>query len=70
MAALLLDLAALSLRLDKPLTARLMPMPGKSAGDPITFDFEFFSNGSVMSLDADDLHGLLTTSRVIEFHPR
>ncbi|MEW6504486.1 MAG: DUF711 family protein [Chloroflexota bacterium] len=70
MAALLLDLAALSLRLDKPLTARLMPMPGKSAGDPITFDFEFFSNGSVMSLDADDLHGLLTASRVIEFHPR
>ena len=31
--SILMDLAALSLRLDKPLTARLMPIPGKKAGD-------------------------------------
>ena len=30
---ILLDVAALSLRLDKPLTARLMPFPEKVAGD-------------------------------------
>ena len=30
--ALLLDVAALALRLNKPLTARLMPIPGKKAG--------------------------------------
>ena len=36
-AALLLDLSALALRLDKPLTARLMPIPGKKAGDPDQF---------------------------------
>ncbi len=30
---LLLDVCALALRLDKPLTARLMPVPGKQAGD-------------------------------------
>lgn len=68
--ALLLDLAALSLRLNKPLTARLMPMPGKQAGDPITFDFEFFSNGSVMALDSGELNGLLAASRLLDIQPR
>jgi uncharacterized protein (UPF0210 family) len=67
--ALLLDLAALSLRLNKPLTARLMPMPAKQAGDPIAFDFEFFSNGRVMALDTGHLSGLLATSRVLEIQP-
>ena len=41
--AVLIDLAALSLRLNKPLTARLMPIPGKKAGELTEFDFEFFS---------------------------
>src|SRR5215216_4946826 len=36
---LLLDICALALRLDKPLTARLMPVPGKQAGDETNFDF-------------------------------
>jgi uncharacterized protein len=40
---LLLDLSALALRLDKPLTARLMPVPGKKAGDDTNFDFPFFA---------------------------
>jgi uncharacterized protein (UPF0210 family) len=31
--ALLLDVAALAFRLDKPLTARLFPVPGKAAGE-------------------------------------
>lgn len=48
MAGILLDVAALSLRLDKPLTARLMPMPGKAAGDEVTFDFEYFVPSRVM----------------------
>lgn len=48
LAAILLDVAALAVRLDKPLTARLMPVPGKAAGDPTTFDFPFFANGTVM----------------------
>jgi uncharacterized protein (UPF0210 family) len=46
---ILLDVAALSLRLDKPLTARLMPMPGKAAGDEVTFDFEYFVPSRVMT---------------------
>ena len=56
---LLLDLSALALRLDKPLTARLMPVPGKKAGDPTNFDFGFFANSKVMSLDAMPLNSLL-----------
>jgi uncharacterized protein len=46
---MLLDVAALALRLDKPLTARLMPFPGKQAGDPLTFDFPFFADASVLA---------------------
>jgi uncharacterized protein (UPF0210 family) len=57
--ALLLDLAALSTRLDKPLTARLMPIPGKKAGDPTNFDFPYFANSRVLALEADPLGGLL-----------
>lgn len=54
-AALLLDLSALAMRLDKPLTARLMPIPGKKAGDPTGFDFAFFANSRVMALEAEAL---------------
>jgi uncharacterized protein (UPF0210 family) len=52
---LLLDLCALALRLDKPLTARLMPVPGKKAGDATNFDFAFFANSKVMALDSEPL---------------
>ena len=53
---LLLDLSALAMRLDKPLTARLMPVPGKKAGDATNFDFAFFANSRVMSLDSAPLN--------------
>lgn len=52
---LLLDLSALALRLNKPLTARLMPVPGKNAGDATNFDFGFFANSKVMSLNSEPL---------------
>lgn len=55
-AALLLDVAALSTRLaGKSLTARLMPIPGKQAGDKSAFDFAFFKNSKVMGLDSAEL---------------
>lgn len=53
--ALLLDLAALALRLGKPLTARLMPVPGKVAGDLTEFDFPYFANSRVLAIDARPL---------------
>ncbi len=57
---LLLDLCALALRLDKPLTARLMPIPGKNAGDTTSFDFGFFANSKVMKLESEKLTNSLS----------
>jgi hypothetical protein len=58
LSAILLDLAALAQRLDKPLTARLMPVPGKQAGDATDFNFAFFANSRVMAVQAQPLKGL------------
>ena len=65
---LLLDLSALALRLDKPLTARLMPVPGKKAGDATTFDFGFFANSKVMALDAEPLQSPLSDNQIISLN--
>ncbi len=65
LSAVLLDVAALACRLDKPLTARLMPIPGKQAGDPTSFDFAYFANSRVMALDARPLQGLLAGDEAI-----
>jgi uncharacterized protein (UPF0210 family) len=54
-APLLLDLSALAMRLDKPLTARLMPIPEKVVGDATNFDFGFFANSKVMKLESESL---------------
>ncbi len=70
MAALLLDLSALALRLDKPLTARLMPVPGKQAGDMTSFDFSYFANSRVMALKAEPLGKALGGSETYELRKR
>jgi len=70
LAALLADLATLSIRLDKPLTARLMPVPGKNAGERTGFDFEFFANGGVLPLHAAPLNSLLASDEVFPLKPR
>ena len=71
-AALLLDVSALALRLDKPLTARLMPVPGKLAGDVTNFNFGYFANSRVMALKAETLgkalggqENILINSRIL-----
>jgi len=68
--ALLMDIAALSLRLNKPLTARLMPVPGMESGQRTEFDFAFFKNGGVMDFPGDPISGLLKNSRWIEINKR
>lgn len=69
-AAILLDIAVLSQRLDKPLTARLMPIPGKRAGEETNFEFEFFANSRVMALNAEPLTGLFAGDEVMEIQRR
>jgi len=58
LAGILLDVAALALRLDKPLTARLMPIPGARAGDLTAFDFPYFANGRVLDVKGLGSRGL------------
>jgi uncharacterized protein (UPF0210 family) len=70
LAGLLLDVASLALRLDKPLTARLMPIPGAEAGDHTDFDFPYFANSRVMALEARPLRGLLYGDEMINLRPR
>ena len=67
---LLLDLSALALRLDKPLTARLMPVPGRKAGDETNFDFGFFSNSKVMALESAKLNPPFDTNEVLQIRKR
>jgi uncharacterized protein len=69
-AALLLDLSALALRLNKPLTARLMPIPGKKAGDPTNFNFDYFSNSRVMALEAAALGSPMSETLEFTLAPR
>lgn len=66
----LLDLAVLALRLDKPLTARFLPVPGKQAGDPTDFHFDFFANSRIMSLDARPLTGFLSGDETFSLKTR
>lgn len=43
------DMAVMAVKLDKPLTARLFPVPGKQAGDPAEWpNFPYFARGKVM----------------------
>ena len=56
---IILDMAALALRLDKQLTARLMPIPGKRAGEVTEFAFDYFANGGIMPLRSQALKGFL-----------
>ena len=69
-APILLDLAALSARLRKPLTARLMPLPGLSAGERTNFSFEYFSNGKVMQAAPQSLTGMLASDDIFYIPPR
>lgn len=48
LSAILLDVAALSVVTNKQLTARLMPIPGKQAGERTEFDFPYFANARIM----------------------
>ena len=69
LAAILLDMAALALRLDKKLTARLMPLPGKQAGDEASFGFEYFASSRVLAPHLEALTGLFAGDERITIQP-
>jgi len=48
--ALLLDIASLAIKLNKPLSARLMPIPNKKAGEMTGYTFEYFVNSKIMKI--------------------
>jgi uncharacterized protein (UPF0210 family) len=66
LSGVLADLGALALRTGKPLTARLMPLPGKRAGDPIEFDFPYFAPSRVLALREGPRRGPLAGEETIE----
>lgn len=68
--SILLDVSALSRRLQKPLTARLMPVPGKQAGEMTQFDFGYFANSRIMDPVSAELNGLFTRGMKIPISPR
>ena len=68
--ALLMDVGALAVRLGKPLTARLMPLPGKKAGDAVHFDFGFFADSKVMSLKSGQVQAPLMGDEPVSLAPR
>src|SRR5215212_1320249 len=49
LAGIVLDVAALSTALRKPLTARLFPVPGLAAGERTSFSFPYFANSAVLA---------------------
>ncbi len=64
-ASILLDVTALSTRLQKPLTARLMPVPGKVSGEMTEFDFGYFANSKVMDPVSSGIGGLFSRGNQI-----
>lgn len=50
LAAVITDVAALAHRYHKALSARLFPVPGKAAGETVTFDNPYLTSTRVMSL--------------------
>jgi len=47
-ASIMLDMCSLALMLDKPLIARLVPIPNKKGGQRTAFNYHFFQNCNIM----------------------
>jgi uncharacterized protein (UPF0210 family) len=68
LAGILLDVATIAITLNKPLSARLMPVPGLSADQRTAFDFEYFANACVLPVKSSGISELLRQNRFISFH--
>lgn len=68
LAGILMDVAALAVRLNKPLTARLMPLPGLATGDPVHFDFDYFADSKVMPVADEGVGRMMTQLSRLQFN--
>jgi len=68
--SILWDVAALAVRLGKPLTARLMPIPGKHAGEATAFDFGYFQNSRIMAINGQQVMAPLQSGEPVALMSR
>ncbi len=68
LAGILMDVGALAVRLNKPLTARLLPLPGLVAGDPVHFDFDYFADSRVMPVVDEGIGHMMTQLSRLQFN--
>ncbi len=67
LAGIIADMATLAVRLDKPLTARLLPIPGARPGDPVAWDFFSVRAGHVLAVKPRRATGLFATAPGLAF---
>jgi uncharacterized protein (UPF0210 family) len=70
LAAVLADVGALALRLNKPLVARLVLIPGKQAGDEVTFHTPDLAASRVLAIGGGNWGGLFAAKESVSFVPR
>ncbi len=68
LAAVLWDIAALAVRLHKPLAARLVPVPGHRPGEWVRWEHPFFTATPVLALPAS-AHGGWNDQEVLDIRP-
>lgn len=70
LAGILLDVATVAVVLEKPLSARLMPVPGLSADQRTAFDFEYFANARPLPSKSSGISQLLRRNRFVSFNSK
>jgi len=70
LAGMLLDVAALAVVLNKPLSARLMPVPGLTADQRTAFDFAYFENARVLPIKGSGIARLLSGNQFVVLRGR
>jgi uncharacterized protein (UPF0210 family) len=70
LAGIILDMATLAVVLNKPLSARLMPVPGLTAGQRTAFDFAYFENARVLPVKRSGISRLLSGNQFVVLRGR
>lgn len=70
LAGILLDVATAAVTLNKPLSARLMPVPGLTADQRTSFDFDYFTNARVLPIKSSGISQLLRRNQFVSLRTR